>query len=103
MAKKMSKKETPVESSNDLVRVTFRFHGPELQQIREVRDMLSLNSEVDAARYLMQRGLEAMTSTLVSRRAQTQMAGQVNAEKLVELMAEKFAAQDAEKEKKQLK
>ncbi len=58
----------------DIIRATFRFHGPELAQLREIRDMLSLNSELDAARYLMQRGLEAMTATLTSRRAQTQMA-----------------------------
>lgn len=101
MAKKPSQKTPPTASPGDLVRVTFRFHGPELQQIREVRDMLSLNSEVDAARYLMQRGLEAMTATLTSRRAQTQMAGQINAENIVKLMTEKLTAQ--EEEKKQLK
>lgn len=45
------------EPEKEVVRVTFRLHGPELQQVREVREMLSLNSELDAARYIMQRGL----------------------------------------------
>lgn len=61
----------------EVVRVAFRFHGPELAQIRDVRDMLSLNSETDAARYLMQRGLEAITATLTSRRTQEKMAQMV--------------------------
>ena len=46
--------------------------------------MLSLNSEVDAARYLMQRGLEAMTATLTSRRVQGQM--KLNPEELIKQM-----------------
>lgn len=74
------------ETGKEVVRVAFRFHGPELAQIRDVRDMLSLNSEVDAARYLMQRGLEAMTSTLTSRRVQSQMTKGVNAETIVKQM-----------------
>jgi hypothetical protein len=74
------------ESSKEIVRVTFRFHGPELEQIREVRDMLSLNTEVDAARYLMQRGLEAISATLTSRRVQTKMASQVTTEAICKTM-----------------
>jgi len=82
------KSPAPKAASKEIVRVTFRFHGPELEQIREVRDMLSLNTEVDAARYLMQRGLEAMTSSLVSRRVQSKMGQQVNAEQLIKQMVE---------------
>lgn len=96
MAKK-SRTVTAPDTSKEIVRVTFRFHGSELGQIREVRDMLSMNSEVDAARYLMQRGLEAMTSTLTSRRAQGQMAQQVNGEALVK----QFVAAMTEAEKNQ--
>lgn len=48
--------------------------------------MLSLNAELDAARYLMQRGLEAMTPTLMSRRSQSQMAQGVSAANLIEAM-----------------
>lgn len=76
-------------AGKEIVRVTFRFHGPELEQVREVRDMLSLNSEVDAARYLMQRGLEAMTPVLTSRRAQAKMAQGVSAEQVIGAMAQK--------------
>lgn len=83
----MAKKSpASVDPSKEIVRVTFRFHGPELVQIREVRDMLSLNTEVDAARYLMQRGLEAMTSSLTSRRVQSKMGQEVNAEHLIKQM-----------------
>ena len=78
------KKPLPKEEpGKEVVRVAFRFHGPELEQIREVRDMLSLNSEVDAARYLMQRGLEVMAGTLTSRRVQIQMGKGVNAEAML--------------------
>ncbi len=83
----MAKKPKALKSgSKEIVRVTFRFHGAELEQIREVRDMLSMNSEVDSARYLIQRGLEAMTSTLTSRRTHARMAEQVNAEAIIKTM-----------------
>jgi len=83
----MAKKTTSAKTEEkDIIRATFRFHGPELEQLREIRDMLSLNSELDAARYLMQRGLEAMTATLTSRRTQVQMAKGVNAEEIVKQM-----------------
>jgi hypothetical protein len=85
MAKKKSTLEA-TDKSKEIVRVTFRFHGPELGQIREVRDMLSLNTEVDAARYLMQRGLEAMTATLTSRRVQGQMTNKINPEEMIKQM-----------------
>lgn len=85
------------KATKEAIRVTFRFHGAELEQIREVRDMLSLNSEVDAARYLMQRGLEAMTSSLTSRRTQRQMAASVNPEELLkQMMAAGFKVDDKE-------
>ena len=83
------------ETGKEVVRVTFRFHGPELGQIREVRDMLSLNSEVDAARYLMLRGLEAITATLTSRRVQGQMRQEVNVNDMIEKMAKVFVAAEA--------
>lgn len=72
----------------EVVRVTFRLHGPELEQVREVREMLSLNSELDAARYLMQRGLEAMSSTLASRRASSNMAAQINPDAIMNGMVQ---------------
>lgn len=78
------KKAKPVQK--EVVRATFSFHGAELRQIREVRDMLSLNSELDAARYLMQRGLEVLTPVLTSRRTQTEMAAKVAPEALVQAM-----------------
>lgn len=84
----MAKKTNAVtkDTSKEIVRCTFRFHGPELEQIREVRDMLSLNSEVDAARYLMQRGLEVMTASLTSRRTQIQMTSRITPEAMIKTM-----------------
>ena len=98
----MSQKKQPTKNYDDdkeVVRVTFRLHGPELQQIREVREMLSLNSELDSARYLMQRGLEAMTATLTSRRVQGQMVQQVNMEEMVKHIAKHVEAEEAKKAK----
>jgi uncharacterized protein YutE (UPF0331/DUF86 family) len=92
MAKK-TKKTAPVEvveADKEVVRVTFRLHGPELVQVREVKEMLSLNSELDAARYIMQRGLEAMAATLSSRRSTTKMAAVMDPEKLFEQMFAKM-------------
>ncbi len=80
------------------MRVTFRLHGPELLQIREVREMLSLNSELDAARYLMQRGLEAMSATLASRQASKKMQAQVSTEAIVrEMIKAGFTPEEAKK------
>jgi len=56
-----------------LVRCTMRLHGAELAQIREVCELLSLNAEVDGCRYLMQRGLEALSPQLGARRMQRKM------------------------------
>lgn len=86
MAKKQIKSKT-VEMGGvqkDVVRATFRLHGAELRQIREVQEMLSLNSELDAARYLMQRGLEVMSATLASRRSSTRVADAVSVDKIAE-------------------
>lgn len=79
----MPKAKTP---KKEVVRATFSFHGAELTQIREVQDMLSLNSELDAARYLMQRGLETMTSALTGRRALEAMAAKVSPASIVQAM-----------------
>lgn len=80
------KKSATKKAAKEIVRVTFRLHGPELEQVREVRDMLSLNSELDAARYLMQRGLEVMSATLASRKASKNMAAQVSTDAIVQAM-----------------
>lgn len=80
----MTTKSTKLEK--EVIRATFRFHGAELDQIREVRDMLNFNSELDAARYLMRRGLEVMQPTLTSRRVQEKMASSISAESVVSAM-----------------
>ena len=90
----------PIDSSTDkeVVRVTFRLHGPELEQVREVREMLSLNSELDAARYLMQRGMEALSASLASRKASRNMAAQVSTDAIVKAMvAAGFTPEEAKK------
>jgi hypothetical protein len=85
-----AKEDSSGDESREIVRVTFRLHGPELLQIREVQQMLSLNSELDAARYLMQRGLEALSAVLASRRSSQHMAAQVSTEKIIEQMIAKL-------------
>jgi hypothetical protein len=86
------KSRAKIDQTKEIVRVTFRFHGAELGQVREVRDMLSLNSEVDAARYLIQRGFEAMTPVLMSRRAQSSMANHVGTTVNVEAIVKQMVA-----------
>jgi hypothetical protein len=86
------------QSPKELVRIAFRLHGPELDQVREVREMLSLNTELDAVRYLMQRGLEAMTATLSSRRTHAHMMKQVNTEVIVQTMLDKGFVPDESKQ-----
>ena len=81
MPKQKSKK-----TEKEVVRVAFRLHGSELQQIREVRDMVSLNSELDAARYLMQRGLEALSGQLGNRRLVEKMTTSMTPEHMVAAM-----------------
>lgn len=93
----MAKKTKSADSTKEVVRVSFRLHGPELEQVREVREMLSLNSELDAARYLMQRGLEAMTPTLSSRRTHAHMAKQISTEAIVQTMFDKGFVPDEQK------
>lgn len=95
MPKNRSTKAAP--PSKEVVRIAFRLHGPELEQVREVREMLSLNAELDAARYLMQRGLEAMTATLSSRRTHAHMMKQVTTEAMIETMINKGFAPDEPK------
>ncbi|HVU16258.1 MAG TPA: hypothetical protein VHD32_05010 [Candidatus Didemnitutus sp.] len=102
MAQNSSKLEHTHLHENEVVRVTFRLHGAELAQVREVRDMISLNSELDSARYIFHRGLEAMASQLASRRASGQMAAQVNMAAMMEHMKPMLMqmAADAEAEGK---
>lgn len=98
MSKSPNKSASP--EPKEVVRVTFRLHGPELEQAREIRDMLSLNSELDAARYLMQRGLEAMSATLASRKASKGMAAMVNTDAIVQAMVKAgFTPEEALKDK----
>lgn len=48
--------------------------------------MLNLNTENEAARYLMRRGLEVMQATLTSRRVQERMAENITAEAMIKAM-----------------
>lgn len=53
---------------NDVVRVHMAWKGAELASIQEVRDLVSLNDEASTIRYLVTRGIEAMTPQLANRR-----------------------------------
>ena len=69
-----------------LVRCTMRLHGPELAQIREVCELLSLNAEVDGCRYLMLRGLEALSPQLGARRMQRKMEQNFSPQEMLPFM-----------------
>jgi len=69
-----------------LVRCTMRLHGAELAQIREVCELLSLNAEVDGCRYLMQRGLEALSPLLGARRMQRKMEQNFSPQEMLPFM-----------------
>jgi len=79
----MPKIKLKPKAEKEVVRVAFRFHGAELLQIREVRDMVSLNSELDAVRYLMQRGLEAISGQLGTRRLTTKLMDTMTPERML--------------------
>lgn len=80
--------------AKELVRCTMRLSGAELTQVREVRDLLSLNAEVDACRYLMQRGLEALSGALANRRLMKKMETTFSPQEMLPFM-EKIANQTA--------
>lgn len=77
--------------AKELVRCTLRLSGPELSQVREVQDLLSLNTELDATRYLMQRGLEVLSGPLSVRRMARKMEIACSPQEMLPFM-EKFIA-----------
>jgi len=79
-------------AKKELVRCTMRLHGAELAQVREICELLSLNAEVDACRYLMQRGLEALSAPLGVRRIQRKMETTFSPQEMLPFM-EKIANQ----------
>lgn len=76
--------------AKELVRCTMRLSGAELAQVREVRDLLSLNAEVDACRYLMQRGLEALSGPLGNRRLVKRMETNFSPQEMLPFMEKMF-------------
>jgi len=64
----------------------MRLHGAELAQIREVCELLSLNAEVDGCRYLMHRGLEALSPQLGARRMQRKMEQNFSPQEMLPFM-----------------
>lgn len=78
--------------AKELVRCTIRLSGAELAQVREVRDLLSLNAEIDACRYLMQRGLEVLSGALSTRRLVKKMETTFSPQEMLPFM-EKIANQ----------
>lgn len=52
------------QKTDEVVRVNFRVRGEFLERLREVRELCALTSESEAARYLVNRGFEAMNAQL---------------------------------------
>lgn len=60
---------------DESTRVGFRASGRFLEQLREVQQLLGLNTPSEAVYYLTQRGLEQLTTPLASQRALKEMMG----------------------------
>jgi hypothetical protein len=54
--------------------------------VREVQDLLSLNAEVDACRYLMQRGIEALATQLGAKRLMKKAEGMWSPSEMLPLL-----------------
>lgn len=73
-------------ANNDQVRVNFRIKGPFLDHVHDVMDLCGLGNETEAVRYLAQRGLEALSGQLQTRRLMRRMEGQYAPQELLPLM-----------------
>ena len=62
--------------------------GEELFRLQEARDLLRLNDEAAAVRYLVTRGLEAMTGQLASARMLRKLETQYSPQEVLPLLAE---------------
>ena len=80
MAKKL------IRVKPDVVRVALRLHGEELERVREVQEALRLNAEIDAVRYLIMRGSEALSVGLSARRAQVDALKGITPDAMVKAM-----------------
>lgn len=68
------------------MRLNLRASGDFLERLREVRELCSLDSESAAARYLINRGLEAMTAQLQTLRLYRKMEAQFSPQELLPFM-----------------
>jgi hypothetical protein len=71
----------------DQIRISFRVRGKQLAQIRDVQELLALNTPGDAYQYLAQRGLEALSAQIQARTVIKKFAGLASAEQMLPLLA----------------
>ena len=68
------------------VRVNMVWRGDELANLRECMALLRLNDEAATVRYLVGRGMEAMSSPLAARRLFNRMESQYSPQQLLPLI-----------------
>ena len=76
----------------DSYRVNMAWKGEELANLRECKELLRLNDEASAVRYLVARGMEALATQLAARRMFAKMETQYSPQEMLPLF-EKMGAQ----------
>jgi hypothetical protein len=69
-------------------RVNMVWRDDELENLRECMALLRLNDEAAAVRYLVSRGMEAMSTQLATRRLMQRMEAQYSPQQVLPLLQE---------------
>ena len=76
----------------EVVRVNMAWRGDELANLRECQALLRLNDEAATVRYLVARGMEAMSASLGARRLALKMESQYSPQELLPFFEKVIAA-----------
>ena len=72
--------------AQESIRIGLRLSGALLEGTRDVRDMCGLNDETAAARYLVSRGLEALSNQLRAKRLMDKMEEHYTPQQMLDFM-----------------
>lgn len=72
---------------DDSIRISFRVRGAQLAQLRDVQEIMGLNTPGEAHQYLAQRGLEAISPQLLARKVFKKFEGLANPQEMLPLLA----------------
>lgn len=70
---------------SNTLRVNMAWKGDELTNLRECKELLRLNDEASAVRYLVSRGMEAMATQLAARRMFAKLESQYSPQEMLPL------------------